>query len=93
MSPRPLSPEIILRLSKARTRSESVQVWINHAEALQDHRFVLSLDDAEGCIRWPARMDLAGRGFLRSIFCHSSLWFVSCQQRNLNRPSRVRAER
>lgn len=77
MSHRSLSPEIQARLSKARTRDESVQIWIDHPEALQGHLFVLSIDDAEGGMRWPARLDLANQGFLRSVFRHSNLWFVS----------------
>lgn len=71
-----LDPLIQLRLSEVRTHNEAIDVWSDHHEALDGRLFVLS-QPGPPSVNWPARSDLNGGGYLRSVFAHDSLWFTS----------------
>lgn len=72
-SPHPL---VILQLSGVRTFKEAAKVWADEAVPLSGATFVLSVP--ETCnVRWPAKVDLPGGGYLRSIFAHDKLLFVN----------------
>ncbi len=73
-TPHPLT---IHRLSEAKTFNEAVAVWMDHADELSGYMFVLSSPETAGGPLWPPRLDLAGKGHLRSLFAHPRLWFVS----------------
>jgi hypothetical protein len=71
-----LHPLIVLRLSGVRTHNEAVEVWTDHREELAHYTFVLS-QPGPPSINWPAKVDLRGGGYLRSVFAHDQLWFTS----------------
>lgn len=71
-----LDPMIILRLSGVRTPNEALEVWHDHREALEGYLFVLSRPGPVS-VHWPAKVDLPGGGYLRSVFAHDTLWFAS----------------
>jgi hypothetical protein len=75
-----LDPRILLKLGSVRTRNEAAQVWIDHWDELEGWLFVLSeKDETDRHLRWPARLDLQGKGFLRSAFAHDSIWFTNSE--------------
>lgn len=71
-----LHPLIIHRLSGVRTPNEATAVWFDHSDELEGYLFVLS-QPGEPSANWPAKLDLAGGGFLRSVFAHNQLLFTS----------------
>ena len=71
-----LNPLTELRLSAVRTHNEAVQVWTEHHDELEGRLFVLS-QLGPTSMNWPARIDLNGGGYLRSVFAHDMLWFTS----------------
>lgn len=71
-----LHPLIIHRLSAVRTHSEAAAVWLDHPAELENYLFVLS-QPGEPSANWPAKLDLPGGGFLRSVFAHDELLFTS----------------
>lgn len=71
-----LNPLIIHRLSGVRTHNEAVAIWCDHPDELEGYLFALS-QPGEPSANWPAKLDLAGGGFLRSVFAHDKLWLTS----------------
>lgn len=71
-----LHPLTVLRLSGVRTHNEAIEVWTDHREELASYTFVLSQPGA-GSVNWPAKQNLPGGGYLRSIFAHDQLWFTN----------------
>lgn len=71
-----IDPMIVLRISGVRTHNEAVEVWAEYRDALQGYLFVLS-QPGPVSVHWPAKVDLPGGGYLRSVFAHDKLWFTS----------------
>lgn len=71
-----LAPDIVLQLSQARSLNDAAQVWVDHPQELADYFFVISSPGPTN-FRWAASIDLEGGGFLRSLFAHNQLHFVS----------------
>lgn len=65
------------RLTQVRTLNDAAQLWIDACDELWDYTLVLSCDGVDGGFPWPARVDLEGKAFLRSVFSRSRLWFVN----------------
>lgn len=75
-----LNPRILLKLNQVRTPNDAAQIWQEHWRELEGWQLVLSENNvAERRFRWPARLDLQGKGFLRSAFAHDSLWFTNSE--------------
>ena len=67
----------MLRLNRVRTLNDAAQLWIDAHEELWDYTLILSCDGEGGGLPWPARLDLNGKAYIRSIFSRSRLWFVN----------------
>lgn len=73
-----LHPLIAARLSGVRTHNQAIEAWADHREELAPYTFVLS-QPGPASVNWPAKVDLHGGGYLRSVFAHDQLWFTSHQ--------------
>lgn len=71
-----LHPLIVHRLSGVRTHAEANTIWDEYPEELAPYTFVLS-QPGPASINWPAKVDLRGGGYLRSVFAHDELRFTS----------------
>ena len=78
-----LHPQIKHLLSEVRTREEAMRVWSEHQDSLTGYTFVLGEAEGSGALHFPARLDFANGGHLRSVFRHDNLYLINHDMVNM----------